>query len=46
MYRISGNIHGGIFLQKAYFGVFVNLNFHKVPQFYYPLPILLDRSPA
>ena len=43
---MPGNIRGGIFLRKAYFEVFANLNFHELPQFYCPLLILVDRSPA
>ena len=46
MYRMPGNIRNGIFSRKAYFGVFTNLNFHELLQFYRPLPILVDRSPA
>ena len=41
---MPGNIHSGIFSWKVYFGVFTNLNFHELPQFYRPLPILVDRS--
>ena len=43
---MPGNIRGGIFLQKAYFGVFTNLSFNELPQFYRPLLILVDRSPS
>ena len=43
---MPGNICGGIFSRKAYFGVFANLNFRELPQFYRPLPILVDRSPT
>ena len=43
---MPGNICDGIFSRKAYFGDFTNLNFHELPQFYRPLPILVDRSPA
>ena len=38
---MPGNICGGIFSQKAYFGVFVNLNLHELPQFYHLFPILV-----
>ena len=43
---MPGNIHGGIFLWMAYFGIFAYLNFHELPQFYCPLPSLVDRRPA
>ena len=38
---MPGNIRGGIYSRKAYFEVFANLNFHELPQFYHPLPILV-----
>ena len=40
-YCMPGNIRSEIFSRKAYLGVFVNLNFHELPQFYRPLPILV-----
>ena len=41
---MPGNICGGICSQQVYFG-FANLNFHELPQFSRPLPILVPCVP-